>query len=141
MPKLKLIVMDPKDLDLISAATQDAVMRVADMGFDGSGRRFACLMNRYAWEDSQPGAGGQRRRAALHFEHVIEVTSSGINLEARDGVVDLLAIEFTLKDAPAGEVKLICAGGGSVTLKVECLEARLSDLGAGWAAGAAPDHS
>ncbi len=140
MPELKLLAMDQEDLEVISAATQDAVMRVADMGFARSQRRFACLMNRYVWEDSAPGGGGKRRRAALHFNHVLDVTSNGINLEAKDGILDLLSIEFALNDAPAGEVKLFYAGGGSVTLKVECLEARLSDLGASWAARAAPGH-
>jgi len=140
MPELKLLAMDEKDMKVISAATQDAVMRVSDIGFARSDKRFACLMNRYAWEDNNPGARGKRRRAALHFNHVEDVTSSGINLDARDGILNLLAIEFTASDAPAGEVKLIYAGGGTVVLSVECLEARLSDLGASWAAKAAPEH-
>jgi len=140
MPELKLLALDREDLDVISAATQDAVMRVGDMGFARSQRRFACLMNRYVWEDSEAGDRGKRRRAALHFNHVLDVTSSGINLDAQDGILDLLSIEFIVKDAPAGEVKLIYAGGGSVVLKVECLEARLSDLGASWAAKGAPGH-
>ena len=140
MPELKLLAMDEKDIKVISAATQDAVMRVADIGFAKSERRFACLMNRYAWEDKNSGAKGERRRSALHFNHVETVTSRGINLDARDGILNLLSIEFTLKDTPAGEVKLIYAGGGTVVLSVECLEAVLRDLGASWAAKAAPEH-
>ncbi len=140
MPELKLLALDEKDIQLISAATQDAVMRVGDIGFAKSERRFACLMNRYVWEDKNPGANGKRRRAALHFNHVQDVTSSGINLDARNGILNLLSIEFTPKDAPSGEVKLIYAGGGTVFLRVECLEAQLSDMGASWAAKAAPDH-
>ncbi|VAW21432.1 hypothetical protein MNBD_ALPHA12-651 [hydrothermal vent metagenome] len=140
MAELKLLAMDEKDMKVISAATQDAVMRVADIGFAKSERRFACLMNRYVWEDKTPGANGKRRRAALHFNHVETVSSNGINLDARDGILNLLAIEFTPKDAPAGEVKLIYAGGATVFLNVECLEAQLSDLGASWAATATPEH-
>ncbi len=140
MPELKLLAMDEKDMKVISAATQDAVMRVSDIGFAQSERRFALLMNRYVWEDKNPGANGKRRRAALHFNHVEAVSSSGINLDARDGILNLLSIQFTPKDTPAGEVKLIYAGGGNVLLSVECLEACLKDLGASWAAKATPDH-
>jgi len=140
MPELKLLALDEKDIQIISAATQDAVMRVSDIGFAKPDKRFACLMNRYVWEDKDPGNTGKRRRSALHFNHVEAVTSSGINLDAQNGILNLLSIEFTPKDAPAGEVKLIYAGGGTVVLRVECLEAQLSDLGASWAAKAAPDH-
>ncbi len=140
MPELKLLALDEKDIEVISAATQDAVMRVADIGFAKSERRFACLMNRYVWEDTGSGTRGKRRRAALHFNNVQDVTSSGINLDARDGILNLLSIEFTPKDAPAGEVKLIYAGGATVVLRVECLEACLKDLGASWAAKSAPTH-
>ena len=35
---------------------------------------------------------------------------------------------------------LLFAGGGTVKLTVECLEARLQDLGAAWAARARPAH-
>ena len=38
-------------------------------------------------------------------------------------------------------LELSFAGGGTVRLGVECLEARLSDLGAAWAATAKPAHA
>ena len=55
---------------------------------------------------------------------------------ARDGVLELLAIRFTQTDDPAGHIDLDFAGGGTIRLSVECLEARLQDLGAAWAAKA-----
>ena len=58
-----------------------------------------------------------------------------------DGVLELLAVRFSETDAPAGNVDLDFAGGGTVRLSVECLEARLQDLGAAWAAKATPEHS
>lgn len=139
MPDLKLLALDNEDLEVISAATQDAIVRVSDMGFAKADRRFALLMNRFAWEEA--GKTRQRKRAALHFDRVSDVKVAGIDTNAQEGVLELLAIRFTVSDDPAGTVDLDFAGGGTVRLSVECLEARLQDLGAAWAAKATPAHT
>lgn len=139
MPDLKLLALDSEDLDVISATTQDAVVRVGDMGFAKGDHRFALLMNRFAWEEE--GRTRQRKRAALHFDRVHDVKVSGIDMNAVDGVLELLAIRFTATDAPAGIVDLDFAGGGTIRLSVEYLEGRLQDLGAAWATKATPEHS
>jgi hypothetical protein len=139
MPDLKLLALDSEDLDVISAATQDAVIRVADMGFAKADHRFALLMNRFAWEDS--GKTRQRKRTALHFDRVNDVKVAGIDTNAHEGVLELLAVRFNEAEAPAGTIDLDFAGGGTVRLTVECLEARLQDLGAAWAAKATPAHT
>jgi hypothetical protein len=139
MPDLKLLALDSEDLDVISATTQDAVVRVGDMGFAMADRRFALLMNRFAWEEG--GKTRQRKRAALHFDRVSDVKVTGIDPTAVEGVLELLAIRFTLTDDPSGVVDLDFAGGGTVRLNVEVLEARLQDLGAAWAAKATPEHT
>jgi hypothetical protein len=139
MPDLKLLALDSEDLEVISATTQDAVVRVGDMGFAKGDSRFALLMNRYAWEE--PGKKGQRRRAALHFDRVTDAKVTGIDTNAVEGVLELLAIRFTTTDDPAGTIDLDFAGGGTVRLTVECLEARLQDLGAAWAAKLTPEHA
>ncbi|MEQ1768988.1 MAG: DUF2948 family protein [Devosia sp.] len=139
MPDLKLLALDPEDLDVISATTQDAVIRVPDMGYAKADRRFALLMNRFAWEE--PGKKGQRKRAALHFDRVTDVKVAGIDTNAQEGVLELLTIRFDETDTPSGTVELAFAGGGTVRLSVEVLEARLQDLGAAWAARATPGHA
>ncbi len=139
MPDLKLLALDPEDLEVISATTQDAVVRVGDMGYAKADQRFALLMNRFAWEDG--GKVRQRKRAALHFDRVTDVKVSGIDTNSIEGVLELLALRYTVTDDPAGYVDLDFAGGGTVRLTVECLEARLQDLGAAWAAMATPEHS
>ena len=139
MPDLKLLALDSEDLDVISATTQDAVVRVGDMGFAKADHRFALLMNRFAWEEDSRTR--QRKRAALHFDRVNAVKVSGIDMNAIEGVLELLAIRYTETDSPAGAVDLDFAGGGTIRLDVECLECRLQDLGAAWAAKATPEHS
>ena len=142
MTDLKLIALDPEDLEVISAHVQDAIVRVADMGYARRDRRFALLMNRFDWETGKGRRDrGLRKRAALHFDAVQSVVSSGFDPSSPEGVLELLAITFSTVDGPAGIVELSFAGGGTVRLGVECLEARLSDLGAAWAAAAKPDHA
>ncbi len=140
MTDLKLIALDAEDLDVISATTQDAIVRTAEMGYAKADKRFAMLMNRFAWEDGQGGKTGIRKRAALHFDHVTAVKAAGFDPAAPEGTLELLAIRFTETDSPSGHIDLAFAGGGTVRLEVEVLEARLADLGAAWAAKAKPAH-
>jgi len=140
MTDLKLIALDSEDLEVISAHVQDAVIRVADMGHARADRRFALLMNRFDWESDKPRARGLRKRAALHFDAVAHVAYAGFDPAAPEGVVELLSIGFTPAEAPSGTVELRFAGGGTVRLGVDYIEARLTDLGAAWAAAARPVH-
>jgi hypothetical protein len=142
MTDLKLIALDTEDLEVISAHVQDAVVRVADMGFARADQRFALLMNRFDWtETGGRRSKGLRKRAALHFDHVRAAVTAGFDPNAAEGVLELLAITFAPAEAPAGIIELSFAGGGTVRLDVECIEARLADLGAAWAAAARPVHS
>lgn len=149
MTDLKLLALDSEDLEVISAYMQDAIVRVEDMGFAKEDQRFALLTNRFAWEtgtahdDGRRASRketGQRKRAALRFDRVVNATPDGIDLHARDGVLELLSVVFTAGAEPSGSVTLLFAGGGTVVLEVECLEVRLHDLGAAWAAKATPSH-
>jgi Protein of unknown function (DUF2948) len=140
MTDLKLLALDGEDLEVISAHVQDAVIRVGDMGYVARDRKFALLMNRYAWEADSGKGRGQRRRAALHFDRVLSAKISGIDQTAHDGVLELLSIGFEEADPPGGVITLNFAGGGTVRLEVECIEARLVDGGAAWAAKARPAH-
>ncbi len=140
MPDLKLLALDSEDLEVISTYVQDAVVRVEDMAFAKADKRFALMMNRFAWEQGVDRSKGQRKRTALHFDYVEDSKVAGIDMNAREGVLELLSITFTPGDMPNGEVVLSFAGGGTVKLNVECLEARMRDLGAAWAAKARPAH-
>ncbi len=139
MSDLKLIALDAEDLDVVSATTQDAIVRVGDMAFARGDRRFALMMNRFAWEHPG-GRSGVRKRAALHFDHVTGVRAAGFDLSAQEGILELLSIRFTEAVAPGGHVDLVFAGGATIRLDVEVLEARLQDLGAAWAARLKPEH-
>jgi hypothetical protein len=139
---LKLAALDAEDLIVLSAHVQDAILRTADILWNPLKRRFAIAMNRFAWE-AEPDSRGrehQRRRAAMHFDRVIAVKSRGFDRTLKDAVAELLAIEFAPSEPPAGEVRLVFAGGAEIRLTVECIEAQLADLGAAWQTKARPAH-
>lgn len=141
MTDLKLLALDTEDLAVLSAHVQDAVVRTVDMGYARGDRRFALLMNRYDWSEDKPRSKGIRKRAGLHFDRVESAAYAGFDPAAPEGVLELLALTFTPSpDGVSGVVEITFAGGGTVRLMVEVLEARLADLGAAWAAAAKPVH-
>lgn len=140
MSDLKLLAHDTEDLEVISAHLQDAVVRVADMGYAKADRRFALMVNRFAWEEDTGRDTGKRKRTAVHFDYVDDAKVAGIDQNAQEGVLELLSITFEEKDSPRGTVTLSFAGGGTVKLDVDCLDAHMRDLGAAWAAKARPAH-
>jgi hypothetical protein len=140
--RLRLFALDEEDLAVLSALVQDAVLKVGEMNWLPAENRFVLPMNRFAWEQERKrGREHQRRRSALHLARVRSVRSTGFNREARDQVLELLAVRFVPADAPSGEVLLEFAGGATVSLSVECLEAQLTDLGPAWSTPLAPRHS
>jgi hypothetical protein len=139
---LKLLAMDDEDLAVLSAHVQDAVLKVADLVNLPKERRFAIGMNRFTWEKADGQRRNfERRRAALTFDRVLSVQTSHIRRDQPEAVLELLAIGFEPEgEAPAGHVMLYFAGGGAIRLAVECIEARLADLGTAWATRSKPSH-
>jgi len=144
MKLLKLNALDRKDLDVISAHLQDAVIKIGDMRYLEKDQQFVMVVNRFDWQDALTSKKRKktyiRRRAGLQFAHVRSVRQSRLMQANRQAVVDLLAIEFTPDETPSGTITLVFAGGGAVKLEVECIEARLSDLGPAWETSNLPDH-
>lgn len=151
MQPLKLFALDAEDLEVVSAHVQDAVGRVGDMAFLPGQKRFAMILNRFDWAGVRDGDGSrsrttsyERRRTALHFERVTAAKTRNLPRHDVDHVVNLLAVRFEpagdSDQAPAGIVELDFSGGATIRLDVECVEARLSDLGPAWATSSRPEH-
>lgn len=139
MDMLKLAALDAEDLKVIAAHAQDAVGKVGDIVWRPKEKRLTLELNRFAWEKA--GARSkERRRSLLHFARVETVKAAHIRKDDPDAVVSLLTIRFEMTDDPAGSVFLEFAGGGSMRLDVECIEASLTDLGAAWSTASVPDH-
>lgn len=138
MTQLKLMAVDGKDLEIISSYCQDSVLKIGDIEYLASAKKFALAINRYAWEEQSIS---QRHKAILEFSRVNSVKVQGIDPKQKDMVLSLLAILFTSEDEPEGTIELVFAGDGAIRLNVECVEAQLSDLPAAWKAKSRPAHS
>ena len=142
MDLLKLLALDEEDLNIVSAHVQDAVMKVGDLDFVAATNQFVVPMYRFAWEKeaSERRPQPERRNAMLHFDRVLSAKLAGISRDKPDEVLSLLAVTYSVTEAPAGTIDLLFAGGGTIRLEVECIEARLADLGGAWGASARPAH-
>lgn len=141
--ELTLGAQDTEDLEVISARLQDAVALVKDLVYLPKSHRFAALLNRFVWEKAgAKPAANTRVRSGLHFEGVLSCKAHNLRRDKPEAVVSLLVIRFTPKGGadPGGTVELVFAGGGSLKLEVECIEAGLSDIGGEWAARGRPVH-
>lgn len=136
---LRLLAEDAEDLQVISAALQDAVGKIGDLAYEAKPRRFIAALNRFRWEAVE-GARAERVRCALELRGVLAVKSKKLKRGASDAVVQLLAVTFTPGDAPGGAVTLAFAGGGELRLEVECVDALLADLSGPWPARRRPAH-
>lgn len=142
MSTLKLFALDSEDLEIVSAHLQDAVARTGDIAWLPRERRFAMVVNRFDWASGEIEPGVYRRnRAALSFDRVAAVRRKGLVPSDPDGVLNLLAIRYQETDSPAGTIDLLFSGGAAIRLEVECIEARLSDLGPAWATPSMPSHA
>lgn len=141
---LRLVAFDAEDLAVLSAHLQDAVLKVKDIAWLSNEGHFVLVLNRFAWEKAVKGSWRkreyERRRAGLHFARVTKVQATGIDREAPEAVLELLAVRFEQEDGPSGEVMLDFAGGAGIRLSVEVLEAELTDLGPAWSTPHAPRH-
>lgn len=134
---LKLLAEDADDLAVVSAALQDAVTRIGDIGFEPKARRLTIQFNRYRWE----AGGGERVRSALQLGSVLRVQARRLRREAPSAVVELLAVSFEPGEAPGGAVVLSFAGGGDLRCEVECLDAVLADISEPWPTPRTPKHA
>ncbi|ODN69573.1 DUF2948 family protein [Methylobrevis pamukkalensis] len=141
MSDLKLAALDAEDLSILSAHVQDGVLKVADIDWRPREKRLLVTLNRFVWEKvGETRSDFERRRAVLHFARVEAVKAAHVRREAPDAVLALLALRFEETDAPAGRIFLEFAGGGSLRLDVECIEASLADVGAAWSTANCPKH-
>jgi hypothetical protein len=141
--QLKLIALDEEDLEIVSSHLQDAVVRVGDMAFEPSRKRFVAVVSRFNWEKAVAGSadqGNERRRTALRFDRVLGAQLKAVKPSQADRVLSLLAVRFEASDHPSGYIILTFSGGASIRLQVECIEAELTDLGPAWRARSRPQH-
>lgn len=133
---LRLLAHDATDLEMLSAAVQDAVVKVGDIRFESEAKRLTVALNRYRWE----GGGRTRVRSGLQFGSVRSVQGRKIRRDDPEAVLELLAITFEEAEAPGGAITFSFAGGGDLRATVECVEGVLADISAPWPTPRKPRH-
>ena len=138
MSNLRLSAFDTADLEIISAHMQDAVVTLGDIRYLKQAGKFALIANRFLWQNEKPPY--ERRRTGLSFDRIREAKSHRIRQGVDDAVLALLTVSFIPAEEPSGTIVLTFSGGGQINLEVECIEARLEDLGPAWATPNLPSH-
>ncbi|HEY7901727.1 MAG TPA: DUF2948 family protein [Caulobacteraceae bacterium] len=136
--KLRLLAEDADDLAVISAALQDAVTRIGDISWERRGQRLTIAFSRFRWEAADHG--GERVLAALQLGGVQSVRARNLRREAKNAVLELLALNFEAGEPPGGRVLFAFADGGDLAVEVECVDAALADLCSPWRAPHKPGH-
>jgi hypothetical protein len=131
---LRLLAEDADDLQIISAALQDAILRPVDIVWEKGARTLTIAFSRFCWE-----CGGTRVMCAMQFGDVMGVKSRRLSRSPEDSL-ELLALDFMPTEAPGGRVILMFAGGGDLRIDVECLDAVVTDISERWPARIAPTH-
>lgn len=133
---LRLLAQDEEDLQVLSAALQDAVAKLGDVQYEAAAQRLTIACNRFRWEGK-----GERIRTALQLGYVQSVKARNVRREAKDAVVEILAITFEPgAEPPSGAITISLAGGGDLRCEVECIDAALADVSAPWPTRSTPTH-
>ncbi len=139
---LRLLAESAEDLEVISAAIQDAVVKAGNLKYEARRNRFALELNRYRWEASGgKSREGERIRALLAFDGVLGVKTRAVTKSDPEMILSLLQVTFTPdEEPPGGKVTLLFAGDGEIVLDVEVLDATLLDSDYVWPTRHQPSH-
>jgi hypothetical protein len=139
---LRLIAEDAGDLEVISSAVQDAVLKAENIKFDRRRRRLTLEVNRFQWEDAKTKRGPQGRvRSILAFDTVLSVKTRAVSKADPDMVYALLSLNFDpAEEPPGGKLSILFAGDGELALEVEALDVTLLDSAYEWTTRHRPDH-
>ena len=140
---LRLMAGDAEDLSVLSAMLQDAIAKIGDFAYLPAERRFAFVSNRFVWECAVSRRAGPfaRVRAGVHFDDVVSAKFQHLRNDAKDAVIELLAVRFEAGQDGVGVIMLDFSGGGAVRLEVESVNAYLADMSEPWRTRAKPAHN
>jgi len=130
---LRISAEDPKDLEVLAALLQDAVLPASEVSWDRVRRRFVCLINRFRWEDKavaeRLGRPPERVQSLLVIEDVLVLKQQGLSHnDLQDAVLSLLTLTFDAGEDGTGRLVLTLAGDGAIAVDVEAINVTLQDV-------------
>ena len=120
----KIIAMDQEGLQMISACSSGAKVKIADIKYLSANKVFLLSIERTLVET---GKDRKKINSICRFDFVDKVRSKNINQSKKDLVLELIGIEY-LKNKDDYEINLIFNNNSHIVLTTETIEARLEDL-------------
>tara|TARA_B100001093_G_scaffold417596_1_gene408619 strand:+ start:2118 stop:2516 length:399 start_codon:yes stop_codon:yes gene_type:complete len=119
----KIIATDNEGLQVISACTAGARVRVADIKYLESNKVFLLSIERTKVETDQED---KKINSICRFDFVYKVKSKNINQKNNELSLELVAIDY-LKNKEDYEINLIFNNNSYIALTTEAIEVRLED--------------
>ena len=119
----QIIASDLDGLQVVSACSTGAKVRVADIKFLLSNKVFLLSIERTKIETNQED---KHINSILRFDNVLKVKSKNIDQNNKELVIELIAIDY-LKNNNDYEINLMFENNLHISLVVEALEILLED--------------
>ena len=119
----KIIAMDQEGLQMISACSSGAKVKIADIKYLSANKVFLLSIERTLVETGQDH---KKINSICRFDFVDKVRSKNINQSKKDLVLELIGIDY-LKNNDDYEINLIFNNNSHIVLTTETIEARLED--------------
>ena len=119
----QIIATDNEGLQMISACTAGAKVKVADIKYLASNKVFLISIERTKVETDQED---KKINSICRFDFVDKVKSKNIDQKNEDLALDLIAIDY-LKNKDDYEINLIFDNNAYIALTTETIEVRLEE--------------
>ena len=119
----KIIANDQEGLQMISACSSGAKVKISDIKYLSSNKVFLLSIERSLVETGQDR---KKINSICRFDFVDKVKSKNINQSKKDLVLELIGIDY-LKNRDDYEINLIFNNNSHIVLTTETIEARLED--------------
>ena len=119
----KIIATDNDGLQMISACTAGAKVKVSDIKYLASNKVFLLSIERTKIETNQKN---KKINSICRFDFVDKVKSKNIDQKNSELVLELIGIDY-MKNKDDYEINLIFEKNAHITLSTETIEVRLED--------------
>jgi len=119
----QIIAVDNEGLQMISACTAGAKVKVADIKYLVSNKVFLLSIERNKIETDQKD---KKINSICRFDYVEKVKSKNIDQKNKKLILELIAIDY-LKNKDHYEINLIFSDNSHIALTTETIEVRLED--------------
>ena len=119
----KIIASDQEGLQMISACSSAAKVKISDIKYLESNKVFLLSIERIKVENENED---KKVNSILRFDFVDKVRSKNIDQSNQDAVLELVGIDY-LKNNDVYEINIIFNNNSHIALSTETIEARLED--------------